>query len=201
MTVPDYPRLVGIDARGTHIVLFFRPSQQGPAGTAVYAAADLRQVARVVGGTADMIGSVDPTGDLVAVGDEATLTLYVLPTLAVFRSLRFTGSIQVIGFSPTGSALAVVDTSRTMTLLDRNGTVIMTARIPFEATQRHALAFRPQGDVLAIVGQVTGKSTLHLLPIAARNFDRELCRRMLDVQSPDVWQAVLPNDDPPPCRR
>jgi hypothetical protein len=199
VAVPDFPKLIGIDSRGRYVVLSFRATPNGPARLAAYSAGDLRQLASADRSTVDVVGSVDPRGEVVAIGDGNTLTLLSLPALAFRRSLRLTGVIQVVDFSPTGSHLAVIDTSGTMTLLDRAGSIMMTARTPIETTQRQPLAFSPRGDILAVVGQVTGKSTLHLLPIGADNFERELCRRLIDRPSAETWRTVLPDDEPPHC--
>ena len=197
--VPDFPQLIGIDSGGRYVVLSFRATPDSPARLAAYSAGDLRQLASLDMGSVAVVGSVDPRGEVVAIGNANTLTLFSLPALTVQRSLRLTGVIQVVGFSPTGSHLAAIDTSGTMTLLDRAAQVMMTARTPVETTQRRALAFSPRADVLAIVGQVTGKSTLHLLPIGAGHFERELCRRLIDQPTNEAWRIVLPNDEPPHC--
>jgi WD40 repeat protein len=189
--------LVGVNGGGGDVVLRLDATRTTPSRIFVHAVDDLRRAAVLNGNGRHLVAAVNPRERVVAVGDQNTVALRRLPGLALGAAMPFAGAIQDLVFSPSGRRLGVIDSSGTISVLNDSGQVELTQHAFFEGSQRHDAAFSPSDDLLAVVAQVSGKSSLLLIPSRPESLNGELCRRLTDEPTTATWTAILPNDSQP----
>jgi hypothetical protein len=81
-------------------------------------------------------------------------------------------------------------------LAEANGDILTVRRAFFEGAQRAAIAFSPDGRLLAVQNSQAGRGGVLLLSLDANDLDRQLCERLTSEPTQQTWSAILPNDNP-----
>jgi hypothetical protein len=200
LNVPESASSLALDASGTHLLVNFSARPKVPARLTVYTTKDLKPLGSVDGQSLSLHGAIAPDGRTILVADGNALVTRSLPHLKVRRSVTLGGEIQDLAFADAGDRYAVADASGALSIFQANGDILTVRRAFFEGAQRAAIAFSPDGRLLAVQNSQAGRGGFLLLSLDADDLDRQLCERWTSEPTQQTWSAILPNDNPPwPC--
>jgi WD40 repeat protein len=198
-SVPESASSIALDAAARYLIVTFDARPGVPARLAVYGADGLNKLSSIDGKSLRLEAAVAPDGQTVLVADGNLLVTRRLPGLEVVRSVVHWGDIKEFTFSATGDRYAVADGSGTVSVFHANGNILTSRQAFFEGSRRHAISFSPDGKLLLVHYSLIGRASMRLISSSADGLDEQLCARLLREPGRNAWQAILPNDRPPPA--